>query len=444
MRTLFLILLHLPLLYISAQSGDDDLDLVPVIISGGSTYLSRYNLRIRLNNSYQGLRYVEISGQLDPDNAGTYDASFWHASQTTRDLRTVSVPIDRVQRQTLSLAELSYEQRPLSATKPEHLHAFPEYRNFPLLPSAVLYRLEGPGIPQPGFSYEAFAYRLTDPDGDGVFTPVQVYVLYTYRGVGEYLQETVHFFDADFALRSNGRFTGFTVQGSNRVRIAIFPGDETRIFMNNTISENYALEDGSQIGIEGFGLTWIRSASPIYENPGFLRGIVALSDTEHENPGQTEEPGNAGDEAEPPAPLAEKVAKLLPLPERIESAGGDIEISADPLGLKLNLPNIQFEPDSTTLLRGEPIRIETLAEILRKAPDRRFLIVGHTADVGRPQGQRELSLARAERIAQLLAAEGIPPGAMRYEGRGGTEALGDNATEDGRARNRRVEVIILN
>ena len=114
-----------------------------------------------------------------------------------------------------------------------------------------------------------------------------------------------------------------------------------------------------------------------------------------------------------------------------------------PPALKSNLPNILFAPDSIDLLAGEQERIKMLAEILRTAPGSRFIIVGHTADLGRPQGQQELSLARAERIAQLLAAEGILPEAMRHEGRGGTEPISNNATAEGRAMNRRVEVHIL-
>ena len=472
-RILIVGFLFLSLISVSAQIDD----LIAVAIPAGTTYLSRYNLRIHQNGSYKGLRYVEISGQMDRTGGGSYEASFWHVSESTHDLRTVSAAIDRVQKRVFTPGELTYAQKPLSGTYPDHLYNFPEYRNFPVLPSAVLYRLEGAGIPPVGSSYEAHAYRLTDPDGDGEFVPVQIYVRYIYRGTGEYLNETVHFFDADFALRSDGRLTGFAVQGRNVVRIAVFPGDETRIFMNNTITEQYGLEDRRQLRIEGFGLTWIRSPNPVYENPTFLRGIAALPGTEKSNdspkpsassePSEPSEPSesqkraerverieraeraeepNEPNESQEPVESNESQEAVEPdeLQERIHSSGGDIALSSDSLGLKLSLPNIQFEPDSTDLLSGERGRIQTLAEILKQAPDRRFLIVGHTADVGRPQGQKELSEARASRIAELLAAEGIPPGTMRYEGRGGTEAIGDNATPEGRAQNRRVEVIILN
>ena len=431
---LFYFMLCVFLLPLGSQTIGDDLDLVPLLISEETTYLSRYNLRVHLDNSYRGLRYVEISGQLERNDGGSYDTSFWHLSETTSDLRTVSAPIDRMREQTLSLDELNYNRQPFSATSPGHLHAFPEYRNFPLLPSAVLYRLTGPGIPAVGSSYEAHAYRLTDPEGDGEFSPVHIYVRYIYRGIGEYLEETVHFFDADFALRSDGRYTDFTVQGSNKVRIVVFPGDDTRIFMNNTIAEHYGLQDRAQMRIEGFGLTWIRSPQPIYDNDSFLAEIAAIPGAEQSS---ADTGGPSQKTAVPSAALPDE------LPERISSSGGDIDIGADPLGLKFSLPNIQFAPDSTDLLAGEQERLKILAGILKKAPGRRFIIVGHTADLGRPQGQQELSLARAERIARFFTTAGILPGAMRYEGRGGTEPINDNNTAEGRAANRRVEVIIL-
>jgi OOP family OmpA-OmpF porin len=456
---------------LNAQGDPDSrIDLVAIIIPEGTTYLSRYNLRTYADGRYQGLRYVEISGQLNRGASGGYDASFWQISETTRDLRSVVAGIDRSDRYRFDLSQLTYTERPLSGSYPEHLYRFPEYRNFPVLPSAVLYRLEGPGIPPENSSYEAMAYRLVDPEGDGRFTPVQIYVRYIYRGIGTYLGEQVHFFDADFALRSDGTLTGFAVQGRNQVSIAVFPGDETRIFMNNSINEQYGLSGGRQIRLEGFGLTWIKSPRPVFTDPVFLRGIAMNIEPAVENqpfrpepsaaaappPAASSSPGMTSGDV-PSAPRAEAVTGSDPaeesvarpplppqLPARISSDGGDIELSASPLGLSLNLPDIQFRADSAELLPGEIARIDALAEVLRQASERRFLVVGHTADVGNPEGQRNLSVLRAQVVAEMLAERGLPPGAIRFEGRGATEPLGDNRTAEGRAANRRVEVIILN
>ncbi len=463
-----------------ASDSPDELDLVPIIIPDGTTYLSRYNLRIYENNSYRGLRYVEISGQLRRSEGNRYESSFWQISETTRDLRAVVAGIDRSDRRVFTLDELLYQ--PASGSYPAHLYSFPEYRNFPVLPAATLYRLEGPGIPEEGFSYEAPAYRLVDPEGDGRFSPVSVYVRYIYRGTGEYLGATVHFFDADFALRSDGRQTGFAVQGRNMLRISVFPGDETRILMNNSITEQYGLTGGRQIRLEGFGLTWIRSPRPVYDDPVFLRGIASSASASVSRTQDSSEPapgpalattsGQSGETAadatpaNPPAvdpppaaapatpgttPAAAPVApgdqapRLPPqVPERISSESGDIELSASSLGLSLNLPNLQFRPDSAELLPGEMARMDVLVDLLRQAGERRFLVVGHTADVGNPTGQQNLSVERARTVAQMLADRGLPPGTIRFEGRGAREPLGDNATAQGRARNRRVEIIILN
>ncbi|MGI9256859.1 MAG: OmpA family protein [Salinispira sp.] len=108
--------------------------------------------------------------------------------------------------------------------------------------------------------------------------------------------------------------------------------------------------------------------------------------------------------------------------------------------IKSNLPIILFKPDSTELTAGEDERVLELIDMLKQAGEGSFLIIGHSADVGRPEGQQKLSEERAASIAQRLIAGGILPGAIRYEGRGATDPVADNTTAQGRAQNRRVEV----
>lgn len=441
---------------VSAPAAGQEPELA-VMIPEESTYLSRYNIRVYQDNRYQGLRYSEITGQLNRID-GEYHSNFWHSNETTRDLRTVMAAVDSRSSRTTNLEELTYIEKPLSGSYPRHLTQLPEYRNFPLLPRATLRSLDGPGIPQTGYSYEAFAYRLVDPVGRGEFTPVQVYVRYIYQGTGEYLGSMVHFIDADFALRSDGRLTGFRVQGSNRVRIAVFPGERTKIFMSNTLTEQYQLQSGNIIRLEGFGQTWIRTPRPIFQDPHFLRGIASAADSSGPSP-VSDPPGPAPvpdapapsstqeDPASTPSPEAANEARLSALPDLpsiIPSDSGNIEVSKDELGLKLNIPDIKFAADSDQLLPGEISRVDSLHEILAQSGQRRILIIGHTADIGNPRGQQQLSQARARRVGELLIERGIQAGRIRFEGRGGTEPVGDNSTAEGRARNRRVEVIILN
>ena len=77
----------------------------------------------------------------------------------------------------------------------------------------------------------------------------------------------------------------------------------------------------------------------------------------------------------------------------------------------------------------------------------RITVIGHTDSVpvqsSNPfQSNQGLSEARAATIAKLLIAAGVPAENVASEGRADTDPVGDNATKDGRAQNRRIEIKI--
>ncbi len=76
-------------------------------------------------------------------------------------------------------------------------------------------------------------------------------------------------------------------------------------------------------------------------------------------------------------------------------------------------------------------------------PERSFLVVGHTAKIGTEESQLSLSVERAKTIVDYLTGQGIEAERFIYEGRGGTKPVAANDTEENRAKNRRVEIIIL-
>ncbi len=71
------------------------------------------------------------------------------------------------------------------------------------------------------------------------------------------------------------------------------------------------------------------------------------------------------------------------------------------------------------------------------------MAVGHTADIGSEESQYVLSVERARVIIQEMVERGIPADRFIYEGKGGTEPIAPNDTEEGKAKNRRVEFVIL-
>jgi outer membrane protein OmpA-like peptidoglycan-associated protein len=112
-------------------------------------------------------------------------------------------------------------------------------------------------------------------------------------------------------------------------------------------------------------------------------------------------------------------------------------------GLRLTVKDIRFAPDSDEMLPSENARLEVIAQVLKDVPEKTFLVEGHTAAVGNPTGEMELSLRRAKRMVDELVKRGIPAERFIYKGWGGTRPLGDNATDEGRRLNRRVEITIL-
>lgn len=118
-------------------------------------------------------------------------------------------------------------------------------------------------------------------------------------------------------------------------------------------------------------------------------------------------------------------------------------VADDPEGLKY-IVKLNFYPDSSKLLPGEETKIKMIAEDLKNIildDGYTILIEGHTADVGKPTGQLNLSVERAQAVLNALNNQGINKAIMSYKGCGGTLPVASNETEEGRSQNRRVEII---
>jgi outer membrane protein OmpA-like peptidoglycan-associated protein len=113
-------------------------------------------------------------------------------------------------------------------------------------------------------------------------------------------------------------------------------------------------------------------------------------------------------------------------------------------GIAISLENVQFEADSAVLLPGERAKLDKIGEILRAYQDRDIMVGGHTALAGTAEGRRRLSRERAAAAADYLIGKGVrAPDRTIVQGFGAEQPLADNGTEEGRRRNRRVEIIIL-
>jgi outer membrane protein OmpA-like peptidoglycan-associated protein len=101
---------------------------------------------------------------------------------------------------------------------------------------------------------------------------------------------------------------------------------------------------------------------------------------------------------------------------------------------------LEFETGSATLSAASSAQLDSIAAILRAFPAAKLKIGGYTDNTGDPAANLALSGQRAEAAAREIAARGIAPDRLESEGYGEQFPVADNATEEGRQRNRRIDV----
>ncbi|MCI5644895.1 MAG: OmpA family protein, partial [Treponema porcinum] len=120
----------------------------------------------------------------------------------------------------------------------------------------------------------------------------------------------------------------------------------------------------------------------------------------------------------------------------------DINVTDSLTGILFSV-DLKFIPDSPELLPQERPRIRRIAEMLTEIirnNEFTILVEGHTADLGKPVGQMNLSIERTRTVMNALIEEGVPQELFTYKGYGATRPVATNATEEGRAQNRRVDI----
>lgn len=108
---------------------------------------------------------------------------------------------------------------------------------------------------------------------------------------------------------------------------------------------------------------------------------------------------------------------------------------------KLDVYGITFATGQATITPASDAVLSDLLAVLTANADWRLRIEGHTDNVGDKAANLKLSNARAAAVAAWLTGKGIDGGRLTTAGLGDTQPVADNASEDGRARNRRVVLI---
>ena len=136
------------------------------------------------------------------------------------------------------------------------------------------------------------------------------------------------------------------------------------------------------------------------------------------------------------------IAENARLIEELRQRGIDVRDSER--GIVVNLPDVLFESGQAALTGPAREVVSEIAHVIQRAPLRQLLVEGHTDSVGTIEYNYRLSDSRAREVAKALEANGIPRRMISTKALGETTPIATNRSEQGRRRNRRVEVIITN
>ena len=99
---------------------------------------------------------------------------------------------------------------------------------------------------------------------------------------------------------------------------------------------------------------------------------------------------------------------------------------------------LNFATGSATILPESQQQLDNIAEVLKAYPNVTVKVGGYTDKTGNPRANLSLSQSRAESVRTALIGKGVAARRMVAEGYGDKHPVADNATPDGRARNRRI------
>lgn len=367
----------------------------------------RYNLRTRQDGRYLGLFFGGGQGFRERGE-GKSGWRFFPQEQSLRDLSRQALRVEKEW-----WVPLGAEGHPVNPRAP-----FPWYRQIPAPWPA--------GEPaRAGLRWEAPGSWVWPESGADEGDPVSVLVAYEMLGQIEWFGQRVWEIRGQFALRD--RRQGW--EGRHVLRILW--GSSGPIFMSDTVDQ-VRLSQGQRVEQSGFIQTWFEGLpewTPEDLAPLLRRGLAQVPPSPP-SPGPVA-PGASG----PGTPTAEASTGGEPGP-----APWSLESTEE--GLKLTLPDLFFVADQARLLPGEEAKLERLAALLKPLEGLRFRVEGHTADVGTRESQNRLSEQRAQAIVEALVSRGLPADRFLYRGYGGSRPVAENSSPEGRAANRRVEILI--
>ena len=135
-------------------------------------------------------------------------------------------------------------------------------------------------------------------------------------------------------------------------------------------------------------------------------------------------------------------ARMNEVMEKLAATSANVR--KDARGIIITVPGaVLFASGKSSMLPGAQSKLTTVADALKEARTAKEIVVeGHTDSTGSDATNMTLSQTRADNVRDFLVARGVPANRIRAKGVGESSPVADNRTAEGRANNRRVEIII--
>lgn len=457
--------------------------------SGSYVYIERTDVRRYDNGKYTGLVSREIRSFIAPTSVPSggkisdryYDGSFFIDEATKRNSREVNLGINGAVPSSFKISSDGILTMLVD-------NGYPSFRSFPAFTNQRI---------SIGDKWQAKAERVVDPLNKGIFTKLPILVEYTYLKDELFHGEEVYVFSAQWATRYGISYWDFagdkdlkSAQGSHKATMYVSKKSGNALVVRDMVDETFIYNDGNIYSFKG-SISMFTEYPPAYDKNKLIPALQRVASvSEKEIKEILEKPVNesiwiesekkssgsiekndfeSGVNSRRNNSYAEKkIAKNQTYgaknhPQKKKDSADEIQskISAGKnsssnsksekkviventaAGIRLTMQNLNFKPDSAELLPGENERLDQIAQVLKEVPDQMFLVEGHTASVGYEKGEMKLSVERANSVANALIQRGISREKFICKGSGGTKPIADNSTPEGKAKNRRVEITIL-
>lgn len=158
---------------------------------------------------------------------------------------------------------------------------------------------------------------------------------------------------------------------------------------------------------------------------------------------QADQARSAADQARQQALTAEqRAAASAAQVKSLQAQLDELQAKQTERGLLVTLGDVLFEFGKSDLTSQAGPRLDKLAQFLTQFPNRKLLIEGYTDSVGTDAVNQTLSQRRAESVQRALVSRGVTPDRITTQGYGKQFPVADNGSPEGRAMNRRVEIVI--